>query len=280
MPNNSYVRLADLRTEVQGSGSGSSNDAAMMRMAPRASRIVDEHCHRHFYSLKAQTLLYPERTRPEHIDQSRLWLPQDIVSITTLKVDQDCDGVFEITLAAGTDYFDPYNHQQHEPIQCLQLNTRGQLSAWPTDVRRIQLIGARGWSDETVAAGTLGAAIADTTGTGITLTAGHDVSRLDTIYIDDEAFDVVDLTTNTATVERAVNGTTAATHLINAPITRRRYPRPVELATAMQAARMLRELQTGYSGNVGNAEMAGYAFRSVYPAIRDALEPFILREAG
>lgn len=281
MPN-CYSRLADLKAELQGSGSGTSNDAAMLRVLERVSRWIDEHCDRHFYSLAAQTVLLPEGRRPGHIAQDHLWLPQDIISITTLKVDEDGDATYEKTLTANTDYWAwPFNRLTHEPIERLDLNPEStQISEWPRAPRSIQLIGKRGYSEETASAGTTAEALDDSE-TGVDLTAGHDVGVGDTLLIDSEQMDVTAMvSTNTATVTRGVNGTTAATHLTGAAVARRRFPRPVEQAAVMQAARFIREVQTGYGGSVGNAEVGGYSFRSMYPAIRDLLQPFILPRAA
>ncbi|PKN81535.1 MAG: hypothetical protein CVU47_06365 [Chloroflexi bacterium HGW-Chloroflexi-9] len=275
MPN-CYVRLSDLKAAIQGAGSGTSNDAVLLRASESASRWVDEHCDRHFYSLWAQTVLLPDHARPRHVPDTELWLPRDVISITTLKVDDDGDGVFEETLTVDTDYWLwPYNRLANEPVQRIDLNPEGSRSAWPSAPRRVQLVGKTGYSEETQAAGTIAEAL-DSSETGVDMTAGHDVAAGDTIFIDSEQMDVTAVATNTATVTRGVNGTTAATHDSGAAITRRRYPRDVEQAVTMQAARIVREAQTGYGGAVGSGDLGGYQFRSMYPAIRDLLAPYVM----
>lgn len=277
MPN-CYARLADIREEYQGSGAGTSLDTLLLRCDERASRMIDERTGRHFYSLQGQTVLVPYRPRPQHMDATQLWLPVDIAAITTLKVDQDGDGVYETTLVENTDYRTwPFGRQSNEPIERVDVITTGQISAWPSGEFTVQIVGTRGYSAEVELLTTTTEAL-DTSETGVDLTAA--ASPGDTLVIDSEQMDVVSVSSLTATVTRGVNGSTAAAHNSGASVYRRRFPRAIELAATMQAVRFAREVQTGYGGSVANAELAGFSFRAMYPAIRDALEPFILRSAA
>jgi len=276
MPN-TYGRLSELKAEL--GITTTTSDAVLLRVLERSARAIDEHCNRHFYSLLAQTLLYPTSERPAHIKQYQLWLDQDVISITTLKTDDDGDGTYETTLTANTDYWTyPYNNQTHEPIQRLDVNPdSAMLRYWPSAPRSVQLIGKRGFSEETAAAGTIAEEL-DSSETGVDLTAGHDVGVGDTIIVDSEHIDVTAMaSTNTATVTRGVNGSTAAAHTTSTAVARRRFPREIELACVLQAARFFREIQTGYGGSVGNNELAGFSFRAMYPAYRDAIDPYRIR---
>lgn len=285
MPN-CYARLSDIKAEYQGSGAGTSLDAVLLRMGERASRLIDERTHRHFYSLPGQTLVFPQHPMPPHVGHSQLWLSADIASITSLKLDEDGDGVFEKTLAANVDYWTyhedgGYNAKPHVPVARIDLNPRSVVATtFPRAPRSTQLVGTEGYSDEQALATELGAAIVSTTATSFTSKAAPDLSPGDTAVVDDEQMDVTGVSGTTITVTRGVNGTTAATHLIDAEVYRRRYPRPIELAASMQAVRFAREVQTGYGGNLANAELAGMSFRALYPAIRDALDPFIRYEVA
>ena len=72
-----------------------------------------------------------------------------------------------------------------------------------------------GWS----LVGTLGAAMADTTTASLTMTAGHSLKQDTVIKIDTELFNVKLVSTNAVTLnQRGDNGSTAATHLISAPV--------------------------------------------------------------
>ena len=69
----------------------------------------------------------------------------DLVSVTTLKVDDDGDGVFETTIAS-TDYeLDTYRVAVGWPWEIVRLLDR----SWPTGTRRrrrIEIAGSWGWS--------------------------------------------------------------------------------------------------------------------------------------
>jgi len=270
---NCYSRLDDVKAELQGGGSGTSNDTVLLRGIERVSRAIEETLNgRHFYSRQG-TLVLPEvdRTRFNTPEGCQLWIEHDVISITTLKRDDDGDFVYETTLTTPTDYWTwPYNKLTHEPIARLDLVS----TTWPTSRRRVELVSKIGYSEETQAAGTIAAAMVDTTGTSITMAGSHGLSAGDTIIIDSEQMDVSVVATNTLTVTRGINGTTAATHLVNAPVSRRRFPREIEQACVMQTVRFFREIQTGYGGSIGNSDFAGYSFSSMYPAIRDLLRPY------
>lgn len=275
MPN-AYVRLADLRAEVQGQGANRTNDDALMRAAERASRLIDDEAQRHFYYADAQTRYYPAIARPEHVSSRELWLPDDLLAVTTLKVDREGDGTYGLTLAAGTDYqLYPPNAA---PYLRVDLVSGGQLGAWPVAARGVQIVGRFGYSADLAAAGTLAALIADGTTTTITLTAGHDVSPGDTLVIEAEQLDVRALSAaNEATVTRGVNGSTAAAHSNGVAVSRRRFPPAIEFACAAQASRMFRSVQTGYAERVASPDTGGYAFSGLYPQIRDAIAPYRAR---
>lgn len=268
MPN-CYSRLADLKAELQGSGTGTSNDTVLLRVLERVSRALDAGLDRHFYSVLA-TRVYPADYDPD-CQPTMLRLPDDVISITTLKEDIDGDGTYETTLVANTDYvLWPYNRLTHEPARRIDKVT----GSWPTQVRRVQLVGKFGYSDETELVTTTTEALDDSE-TGVDLTAVTNLSAGDTLVIDSEQMDVLSIATLTATVTRGVNGTTAASHLTGATAYRRRFPRDIEQATVMQSARFFRETQTGYGGSIANTELGGFSFNVMYPAIRDLLKPYL-----
>jgi len=119
MPNN-YVTLANAKTDL--GITGATYDAALVRLIERVSRAIDDQVHRRFYS-EIATRLYDGAGNRE------LWLPDDLLTVTTLKVDEDGDGTFELTLAVNTDYW--LWPDNSSPKIRIDLNPDGtQLSAW------------------------------------------------------------------------------------------------------------------------------------------------------
>lgn len=265
---NAYANLGMLKAEI-GGNIGDTDDDALLRILARTSRGIDEACGRHFYSLSA--------TRYYDGGGARcLWLPDDLISITTLRADDNRDGTHELTLVADTDYWLwPDNPQPNSPYLRLDLVDYGspQLYRWPLGRRSVQIVGKFGYSEETEACGTLGAEIASTSATAVTMTAGHGLTGGETILVGSEQMYVSAVEVNTLTVVRGVNGTTAATHSNGATVTRRRYHRNIEQACVLEAARTWRESQTGYSGQAVPNQFGGFSTSSSYPKIRDLLAP-------
>lgn len=92
-----------------------------------------------------------------------LWLPMartgDLVSITSIKVDDDGDGVYELTLVANTDYW--LWPDNITPKNRIDLNPEGvQLSAFPSGRRRVEIVGLWSYSNDTKAAGAVASGLA------------------------------------------------------------------------------------------------------------------------
>lgn len=263
---NRYVGLGDLKADINIDNANS--DAVLLRILEDMSRAIDAFCGRHFYSQTA-TRVY------EGGGGEWLWIPDDVLSVTTLKIDKDGDGTYEVTLAADTDYWTwPDNSF---PKVRIDLNPKSTLAtAWPSGRRRIQVAGTFGYSDEGESAGTLGAAVADATTTTVTMASGHSVEAGDTITLGSEQLDVIAVAVNTLTVQRGINGTTAAAHADAASVSRRRYPRDVERATLMRAGRIFQRREAGYANVLANPSEVGVVqtFRALDPETLAMLQPY------
>lgn len=268
---NHYVRLSRAKSELQLTGT--TQDAALLRTIESVSRAIDQELKpRAFYSQVATRYFDTE-------GEDELWTSPagDLLSVTTLKLDEDGDGVYELTLTENTDfYLWPYNVEQKDRID-LRVS-QGARSAFPPGRRRVEVVGKWGYSEDTDAAGTLGAAISSASATTATLTAGHDVEAGDTIIIDSEQIYVGAVSSNTASeLVRGINGTTAATHLISAAVSVRRYPADIEHATIMQLTRYRWDLQTGYGGA---SAMTDGGPVSLWPQVRGILRGYARMSPG
>jgi hypothetical protein len=96
------------------------------------------------------------------------------------------------------------------------------------------------WANAWIATSTLLAAIVSTTATTFTVQAGEGAlfSPGHFLQIDSEYMEIVSISTDTLTVTRGANGSTAATHLINAPVSILEITEDVQRITARQAASM------------------------------------------
>lgn len=211
-----YCTLNALKDEL--GETGTANDARLRRYIANASSAIEAATGRTFVPVTA--IKYFDV--PDAND--RLFLAyEDLLSLTTLT---DQTG----TITSGYYWLYPLNMTPKHSI-VLDTTTLGRGFEYDDDPNKaITVMGRWGYCEDTVATGlTLGAAIASTTATGIVLSgAGCEVGW--TLLVDTEAMFVTNVIGNVATVERGVNGTTAATHLIAAAVSR--YVVPVDIEQA------------------------------------------------
>lgn len=243
----SYVSLDALKRRLRDSLT--TDDALYREHLEAAAEEVDRICHRTFRV--HQETLYPDACRADE-----LLLAEDVLAVVSLKTDLDLDGVYETTWDA-TDYRllpadapsrrEPYYRFAAAPFLPKWFPT------WGYD-RLIELVVKAGYWEDLASNGTIAEDL-DTSETGVDLTAGHGLEALQTILVDSEQMYITAFaSTNTATVERAVNGTTAATHSSGAAVRRYRYPGPVAQAQAVLAEETLRPF--GRTGEIDDTQGA------------------------
>lgn len=270
---NCYARLDSVRAGLNNPGAAL--DPQILAMVEMASRAIDNECGRAFFTVVETRYFDGNGT-------ARLYLDADLVSATSVQVDEDGDGTFETTLVADTDYWlYPDRPPAAEPAWWgIELVGRAssQLGVWPAVRRGVKVAGTWGFANETESAGTLAAEVSSASATSLSMVAGHGVQAGDTVVVESEQLWVTAVVGETLTVTRGVNGTAAATHASGTVVRVRRYPRPIEQACAMQAARHLWESQGGYAGALQTSESYAASgpsrFSQLYPAIRDMVAPY------
>jgi len=270
---NLYGRLDQFKLQAGGI-TGNADDTHWLMLLASVSRAIDAYCGRHFYARTA-TRIFDGST------EARIWT-DDLITATAVAVDLNADGVYELSLVSATDFgYWPHSQPSHMPYRGVELLPwRTAISVWPTTQRSIQIAGSWGYSAEweTVTGYTVQNSPLAADGTSLTLTSGHGIQAGETLLIESEQVSVTAAPTQTTlTIERAYNGTTAAAHANATAISRRRYPRPIEQAAVMQAIRWAWEAQGGMQGSVLQTEYNIGAGRTLYPMIRDSLEPFRLK---
>ncbi len=209
-------------------------DTALRKLLEYASRQLDKECRRFFYCYTG--------TRYYNGAKSDLFLPDDLLSITTLKTDEDADGTFENSLAT-TDYF-LYPLNDYPKIR-VEINPNGDYSSFASGVlKSVEIVGTFGYGDGIsatpyISAGTLGASVTTST-TVVTMSTGHSVAAGHTVLIDSEQMYTQSVATNTLTVKRGVNGAAAATHSTSATVNIYEYPAPITQGCLIKALRGFR----------------------------------------
>lgn len=238
-------QLNHVKAQIAGVTTSNALDADYLRTIEEVSAEFEGATGRSFQAVTA-TRYYdaPKRT------PNQLWLTDDLLSITTLKVDQDNNGTWEKTLVADTDYW--LHPDNSTPKYRIDLNPNGVIAEWPQGRRRIQIVGQFGYSNETEATGQT---VQNTTqiaagATSLTVTSTAGISTGETLVIETEQLYVSAIASPTAlTVLRGQNGTTDAAHLTGVAIYRRRYPRDIEDGVKERVVGLRWDAQSGYAGS-------------------------------
>lgn len=224
MPN-SYATLADIKNELGETSTDATRDAILLRMLERASREADQYCLRHFFVASATRYF-------DVVDPCRVII-DDCLSISALTSDSEGDGTFDGTTFTHGDEGDyvfwPYN----EWPKLILVPAASPDYYFCRGEKTLKAVGTWGYGDGGSATPYRSSGLTGTvaTTTGTTLTASADASATiyagQTILVESEQMYVTAVSTTSITVERGVNGTTAAAHSA-AAIYIYKYPLEVE----------------------------------------------------
>ncbi len=134
---NGYCTLAEIKARL--AITDTTDDAILEQVVEAVSRWIDEFCRRRFWVNSVDETRY---YTPEYTD---LLYTGDIVSITTLKTDEDGDRIYEKTWAT-TDYdLEPLNAAlDGEPYTEIRTAPDGNYS-FPLVAKGVQIVGQFGW---------------------------------------------------------------------------------------------------------------------------------------
>ncbi len=138
-----YASIADLKG-ILGVTS-TTDDTVMRKMLEAASRSIDRYTNRFFHTL----------TETKYFDGAKtLWIP-DLLSITTLKTDEDGDGTFENTFQVATipvDYL-LYGAGGDDALNLyprirIEINPDGDYGSFASGVKKgVEIAGLWGYGD-------------------------------------------------------------------------------------------------------------------------------------
>lgn len=246
-------------------------DATLLRILKAASRQIEQPrlAGRYFYTY--------EGTRYFEGHSSPLWLPDDILSITTLKLDEDGDGTFEATLTTSDYHLFPFNDY---PKTRLEINPNGSYGGFASGIQKgIEIAGVFGYGDGESATPyedrtTLSAELASGA-TEATVTDGSQLKVGETIRCESEQMYIENIVTHTLTLKRGVNGTTAATHASTKAISAYLYPEDIVQATLIIAMRAWKRKDSAYQDVVGGPELGiVIASKGIDPDVLELVTPY------
>ncbi|MEP7284319.1 MAG: hypothetical protein ABI947_00965 [Chloroflexota bacterium] len=250
----SYATLAQLRARNTVAAADTTDDARMLAKLRAATTALEERTARTFQPLvEARKFDY-------HDTQRVMFRSQDLLTLTSL-VDGyglTIDPAAIIKLGGANDTYGPYYGLELDPAKAYM----GYLT---TRRRAITISGVWGWHDDygnawhTSADSVQDGAGINASVTTITVTSstGADswgqtprFSAGQLIQIDSEWLHITATTASTLTVVRGVNGTIAATHALNAPISVYEPARIITEVTLRWAAFLMAQDDTDFGHTV------------------------------
>ena len=224
---NTYADLVMLKAPGVLNITGTSYDARLLALLEAASRWIDGYCNRHFYLLQAARRFSGKRMAVS---------APGLVRLDSLKTDRDGDGVFETELSAGDYRLEPANagpsHPWGFPYQrVIAAGALAKRGGFPTGAAAVEITGAWGYREVWEDTGArLDAGQMVTAGASVLSVAGDGAEGLaagQTLLLNAEQVYVAAVTETGVVVQRAVNGTAAASHLGGSALARFVYPAPV-----------------------------------------------------
>ena len=270
-----YATADDLRDYLAGTSysSGWTSDAgSIRRILEAASRRIDDYCGGGTFGPLTETRYYDIgsgslRNSPQYqtvaiTDDIKTSMstpgvvPLDawMVSPTTVTSYGATDRATSETLAEGyaNDFFlMPYNSTPKTILKLNEDTTKGFDSGQQT----LSILGSWGYTADTVSV-TTSDAIASTTATSASVTSASNLGPAQTILIDSEQLYITSISGNTLTVERGVNGSTAATHSGGASLYRYDYPELIVQACLDLAKIVFRDRDLGAVTTIGSGDAA------------------------
>jgi hypothetical protein len=247
---NAYADVATFKSAIWADIETITEQVWFRHLLEEASRYIDNGTHRAFFCWEG-IKYYDGKYDNLRID--------DVVSVSQIRLDEDSDDAFEAVMA-GTDYLlTPYNQL---PKEELKLSNSSTFSGLADGVRRgIEITGVHGYGDgesatpyyltgQTVQDNPLAAGA-----TTVTVSATTTLGAGMTLRIDSEQLYIASITNATTfVVERGVNGTAAANHALNAPVSLYAVPAPINVAALTLALRVWKRKDSAFQDIVGTAE--------------------------
>jgi hypothetical protein len=204
-----------------------------------------------------------------------------LISATTVTSYEDTARTSSETLTEGiaNDYLlRPYNSSPKFEITLTEETTK----SFGAGQQVLSIAGKWGWNEDTSPdTTTLNGAISSTSATSVVLTSATNFSVGNTILIGTEQMYIRVISSNTLTVTRGVNGTTAATHSDSATVSRYVYPSLVR-ETCLDVARVLwrdHDLGNVDSLSVGDQDVRVRSSVEIKDAIK-ALDVYRVHQAS
>ncbi len=270
-----YASIADLKG-ILGISS-TTDDTVMRKILEAASRSIDSYTNRTFVTQSATKVF----------DGCNVLHVPDLLSITTLKTDEDndydYDNEYETTdyVLYGVGLEDTLNTY---PKIRIEIDKNGDYSSFASGYQKgVQIAGIWGYGDGISAtpyiSDTTTAEALDASETGVDVTSATNLSAGQLILVESEQMYIYSISSTTLTVERGVNGTTATTHDTAKTIYIYQYPSDIrqaciDLSVATYQNRAKQGLQTERIGDYSYTIAGTSLGKSMVESILESIRPY------
>ena len=266
---NSYADLTTLKSGGMLNITSAALDVRLLALLEDTSRWIDGYCNRHFFVLNAAR-------RFDGGGGLELPVP-DLIGVTTLKTDEDQDRIFELLCNDGDYRLYPLNAQPQQPwgrpyTRVLVDTAAGIRASFPSGQATVEIDGQWGYREvlEDSGADINQGGGFSATATVLTVTDGSKFAAGQTVLVESEQMYVSAVSGSDLTVERGVNGTTAAAHPDGSDISMYRYPGSVVEACLLLASRLWRRR----GGDLASGPVERVLGLAPDPDVRRLLAPY------
>lgn len=272
---NAYVNVGTIKDAGSLGITGATFDTQLLRIAVESSRMIDRYCDRYFYIWEG--IKYYDGAA------TRLILDDDVQSITTLAVDNDASGGYSDTYDLVSTTPDAFLYPLNgTPKTRLEANPAGDYGHFGAGIRKaVKITGVFGYGADYPASyfHTASTVIgADFTSTAITIdvSTGTGLSAGQTLRINSEqVYIYAALSGSTASITRAINGTTAAAGTTGTAISIYDYPEAIVQASLIQTVRSWKRRESGFVNTIINTDMGNIqVFKGLDPDVKEIVNQY------
>jgi len=247
MPN-AYLDIQTLKSEGGlNLTTGTLYDTRLRQLAEHVSQQLNRWCNRYFY--------YTIGTKTFSGNGKAELLVPDLISIDSLKEDNNMDGTFDTTWNANDYVLYPFNSAPTStdglarPYSSILVNDKsnGTQDVFLRHQNNYQIVGTWGFQKIAVDSG-LNGSLANSTAVSMIMSAAvtGTIEPGHTCLIGDEVVYVTATNGTAATVTRAVNGSTATTHATK-DVSIIQYPYPLQEAVMIQVSHLFRRRDSDFA---------------------------------
>lgn len=280
---NSYVSLDYLKDRLSVTTTDATRDTHLRTLTEAVSRTIDRACNRHFFALT--------QARKFDGDGGLYLLIPDLISVTTVKTDDNKDRTFEVTWAA-TDYlllpsnadpttrFNPLSRPYTEVWVDVDAGTE---DVWTLGHETVEIAAEWGYWKHLARATSKVNRVENhiAADTCIQVDDRDEFEVGQTILIGSEQLYIVNKdTVSKLGVIRGVNGTTAAAIYNNATIDIYEYPGPIREATIEMTSRLWKRKDSAFANEIGFPDGTMAIFKGIDPDVAMQLGSYVKLAVG